>query len=104
MAATACCDYVGVPPGVAGIISRADLLKVFLRSDEELAAQIRREVVVPLFPVSHRAIRIGVTDGVVTLQGDAGDTDLIPTAARLALAVEGVVDVRYEPLAARHGR
>lgn len=89
---------------LVGIVSRADLLKVFLRSDDEIAAQIRREVVVPLFPVSHRAIRIGVTDGVVTLRGDARDSGLIPTAARLAQAVEGVVDVRYEPSTARSGR
>ncbi|PKV83155.1 CBS domain-containing protein [Streptomyces sp. TLI_146] len=87
---------------LVGIVSRADLLKVFLRSDDELAAQIRREVVVPLFPVSHRAIRIDVAHGIVTLRGDARDSGLIPTAARLVLGVEGVVDVKYELSASQH--
>ncbi|WP_188272329.1 BON domain-containing protein [Streptomyces sp. CBMA152] len=47
---------------------------------------------------------MGVTEGVVTLRGDARDSDLITTAARLAQAVEGVVDVRYAPSTARSGR
>lgn len=33
-----------------GIVSRADLLKVFLRADDDLAAEVRREVVDRLFP------------------------------------------------------
>ncbi len=76
-----------------GIVSRADLLKVFLRSDDELAAEVRREVVDRLFPVSHREVRVEVTHGVVTLAGRVRDTRLIPAAARLAQAVEGVVGV-----------
>lgn len=79
-----------------GIVSRGDLLKVFLRSDEDLAAQIRREVVVPLFPLSHRDVTISVTAGVVTLSGAVRDSRLIPVAARLAEGVEGVVGVACE--------
>lgn len=33
-----------------GIVSRADLLKVFLRSDDEIAEEVRREVVAYLIP------------------------------------------------------
>ncbi|MGW7459465.1 CBS domain-containing protein [Streptomyces sp. NPDC054797] len=76
-----------------GIVSRADLLKVFLRSDEELAVEVRRDVVDRLFPVSHRSVRVGVTSGVVTLSGEVRDRGRIPVAARLAQAVEGVVSV-----------
>lgn len=77
-----------------GIISRADLLKIFLRSDDELAIEIRREVVERLFPLSPKDIKIDVTHGVVTLTGRVRDAHLIPLATRLAQAVEGVVDVR----------
>lgn len=79
-----------------GVVSRGDLLKVFLRSDGDLAAQIRREIVVPLFPLSHRDVGISVTEGVVTLSGAVRDSRLIPVAAHLAQGVEGVVGVECE--------
>ncbi|WP_327365574.1 CBS domain-containing protein [Streptomyces sp. NBC_01217] len=79
--------------GLKGIVSRADLLKVFLRSDDELAAEIRREVVNRLFPASHRDVNVSVTRGVATLTGRVRDPALVPVAARLAQSVEGVVGV-----------
>ncbi|MFE6177742.1 CBS domain-containing protein [Streptomyces sp. NPDC056464] len=80
---------------LAGIVSRADLLKVFLRGDDEIAEEVRREVVTELFPRPDSAIRVQVHDGVVTLAGRVRDRSLIPVAARLARAVEGVVDVDF---------
>ncbi|MFI8438270.1 CBS domain-containing protein [Streptomyces sp. NPDC079020] len=81
---------------VQGIVSRSDLLKVFLRRDEDLAAEVRREVVEHLFPPSHGQVVINVEAGVVTLSGEIHDSALVPLAARLTLAVEGVVDVRCD--------
>ncbi|MGW1316403.1 CBS domain-containing protein [Streptomyces sp. NPDC002426] len=75
-----------------GIVSRADLLKVFLRTDEEIAAEVREEVVDRLFPVSRRNVSVEVADGRVTITGTVRDASLIPVAERLAGAVEGVVD------------
>ncbi|WP_406382083.1 CBS domain-containing protein [Streptomyces sp. NBC_01618] len=66
-----------------GIVSRADLLKIFLRSDDDLAAEIRHEVVDRLFPASHRNVKVGVTRGVATLTGRVHDATVIPVAARL---------------------
>ncbi|MEU9451531.1 CBS domain-containing protein [Streptomyces sp. NPDC048277] len=79
-----------------GIVSRADLLKVFLRGDEEIAEEVRREVVSYLFPAPASAVRVAVHDGVVKLTGRVRDTSLVPVAARLARAVEGVVDVSFD--------
>ncbi|MER5204212.1 CBS domain-containing protein [Streptomyces sp. NPDC002825] len=81
---------------IQGIVSRSDLLKVFLRPDEDLVAEVRRDVVERLFPLSHRGVDVRVDAGVVTLSGTVRDSALIPVAARLAGAVEGVVDVRCE--------
>ncbi|MET9726340.1 CBS domain-containing protein [Streptomyces zaomyceticus] len=81
---------------IQGIVSRSDLLKVFLRPDEELADDVLLEVVEPLFTPSRHGVDIQVEGGVVTLSGRVRDTSLIPLAARLAQAVEGVVDVRCE--------
>lgn len=80
---------------LVGIVSRADLLKVFLRPDAEIAEEIRREVVAYLFGDSAPGVQVTVTGGVVTLTGRLADTTLVPVAARLARAVEGVVDVQW---------
>jgi CBS-domain-containing membrane protein len=76
-----------------GIVSRADLLKVFLRSDEDIEEEVRRTVVAYLFPALGHTIHVSVHEGVVTLRGQIGDTSLVSVAARLARAVEGVVGV-----------
>ena len=79
-----------------GVVSRTDLLKVFLRDDEEIAEEVRREVVAYLFPAPESAVRVEVRDGVVRLAGRLRDTALVPVAARLVRAVEGVVDVGFD--------
>ncbi|MER7187755.1 CBS domain-containing protein [Streptomyces hyaluromycini] len=86
-------DELGV---LQGVVSRADLLKVFLRGDEEIAEEVRREVVSYLFPPPSSALHVDVQEGVVKLVGRIRDTSLVPVAARLARAVEGVVDVEFE--------
>ncbi|MEU2338480.1 CBS domain-containing protein [Streptomyces sp. NPDC013172] len=97
-------DGVGV---LQGVVSRADLLKVFLRDDEEIAEEVRREIVSYLFPAPDSVLRVDVHDGVVTLAGRIRDTSLVPVGARLVRAVEGVVDVEFdlspEPVAAAPG-
>ncbi|TQK50031.1 BON domain-containing protein [Streptomyces sp. SLBN-118] len=79
-----------------GIVSRADLLKVFLRDDEDIAEEVRKDVVSLLFPMQPEPVRVEVEDGVVTLTGRIRDTALVPVAARLVQAVEGVVDVEFD--------
>jgi CBS domain-containing protein len=78
-----------------GVVSRGDLLKVFLRPDNDLADEIRRDVVDPLFPAPVDPLHIMVAGGVATLTGRvrAGDATRIPLAARLVRGVEGVVGV-----------
>ncbi|MFB7273574.1 CBS domain-containing protein [Streptomyces sp. NPDC056244] len=78
-----------------GIVSRCDLLKVFLRSDEDLAEEIRTEIVDRLFLMSRDTVSVSVENGMVTLGGRIRDTALVPLAARLVRAVEGVVDVEW---------
>ncbi|MEU9497169.1 CBS domain-containing protein [Streptomyces sp. NPDC048196] len=79
-----------------GIVSRSDLLKVFLRSDEELAAEVRADVIDRLFAGAAEDVEAVVTDGVVTLRGSFAAASLLPVAARLVRAVEGVVDVTLD--------
>ncbi|WP_407285284.1 CBS domain-containing protein [Streptomyces sp. BP-8] len=79
-----------------GIVSRSDLLKVFLRSDEDLATEVRTEIVDRLFTEDPKEVRVAVTDGVVALHGRIRDRALLPLVARLVRAVEGVVDVTFD--------
>jgi CBS-domain-containing membrane protein len=85
---------VGRDGTLNGIVSRSDLLKIFLRDDEAIGEEVRRDVVVRLFGTHTEAIWAEVHDGVVTLSGRVHETALIPLATRLARAVPGVVDVR----------
>ncbi|MFD6202227.1 CBS domain-containing protein [Streptomyces rubiginosohelvolus] len=83
-----------------GIVSRSDLLKVFLRPDEEIAEDVREQVIARLFPVSQQKVSVQADAGVVTMSGVVREARLIPVAARLARACAGVVDVRCELTAA----
>ncbi|MFE9171332.1 CBS domain-containing protein [Streptomyces kebangsaanensis] len=76
-----------------GMVSRGDLLKVFLRPDDDIAEEVGREIVSYLFRAPSGPVHVEVRDGVVTLTGHIRDTSLVPVAARLVRAVEGVVDV-----------
>jgi CBS domain-containing protein len=80
---------------LVGIVSRRDLLSVFLRPDADIAHQVSG-IFTDLLPGGPTGIEVSVRNGVVTLAGQpelAAEEDLIPIAVRLAWDVEGVVDV-----------
>jgi CBS-domain-containing membrane protein len=76
-----------------GIVSRNDLLKVFLRSDAEIAQEVRQEVLVRAMWVNPDTVTIKVRDGVVTLTGQLERRSLIPITVNLVHGLDGVVDV-----------
>ncbi|MEU9123269.1 CBS domain-containing protein [Streptomyces sp. NPDC048506] len=80
---------------LVGIVSRSDLLKVFLRSDDDLAQEVR-QVLGKLFTVPEKELDVAVVDGVVTLSGHVRDRSLVPVMARLVRGIEGVVDVSFD--------
>jgi CBS domain-containing protein len=80
-----------------GMVSRRDLLSVFLRPDEDIAADTRRVLDEVLAPESEEA-SVTVRNGIVTLTGSGGPRtgpheELIPLAIRLMWDVDGVVDI-----------
>lgn len=76
-----------------GIVSRSDLLKFFLRSDEELHQEIVEDVIFGDLIMAPSRFDVHVQDGVVVLQGCCERRSLIPTVVRAVEAVEGVVQV-----------
>ena len=85
----------GVGGKLVGIVSRCDLLSVFLRPDEDIAEDVREMLVRPP-QVDPVGVTVAVRNGVVTLAGPLGpaeEHDLIRVAGRLAWDVDGVIDV-----------
>jgi CBS domain-containing protein len=78
---------------LVGIVSRADLLKVFGRSDAAIRREIIEDVIVGEFMMAPSRFFLHVTDGVVVLQGRVERRSLLPYVVRAVQGVEGVVRV-----------
>ncbi|MEV0895439.1 CBS domain-containing protein [Actinoplanes sp. NPDC049802] len=76
-----------------GIVSRGDLLKVHLRPDDEIRADIEHAVLVPFLADDANAVVTEVTEGVVTLSGKVDRRSSAEIAVRLVRQVAGVVEV-----------
>jgi CBS-domain-containing membrane protein len=75
-----------------GMVSRGDLLQVFVRPDAEIGAEVNGLLTGVLLEDPH-SVTVRVRDGVVTLRGNLREPELIPAAVRLAADVDGVVSV-----------
>jgi CBS-domain-containing membrane protein len=78
---------------LVGIVSRADVLKVYLRPDEELRNEILHQVVRRELLMDPDRFDVTVRDGVVVVQGSCERRSLIPMVVAAIGAVEGVVRV-----------
>jgi CBS-domain-containing membrane protein len=83
-------DAAGV---VIGIVSRRDLLKVFLRSDDEIVSEIRDEVLRRSLWMDPNQLDVMARGGVVFLRGEVERASLVPILVGIVRAVDGVVDV-----------
>jgi CBS-domain-containing membrane protein len=78
---------------LVGLVSRADLVRAFVRSDDEIQREIQEDVLKRVMWISPSEVSVTVENGVVTLEGQVAseaDHDLLPTFVR---RVPGVVDV-----------
>ena len=76
-----------------GIVSRADLLKVFLRADADIAAEVRQQVLTRAMWINPDTVAVEVRGGVVTLTGQLERRSLIPITVNLVRGLDGVLDV-----------
>jgi CBS-domain-containing membrane protein len=76
-----------------GIVSRADLLKVFLRADADIAREVRQQVLRRAMWIDPDTVAVEVRDGVVALTGQLERRSLIPITVNLVRGLDGVVDV-----------
>ncbi|WP_432072982.1 CBS domain-containing protein [Streptomyces wuyuanensis] len=78
---------------LVGIVTRRDLLQVFLRPDPEIRLQVIEEAVVAALGLPPDAIDVHVVDGRVTLEGWLEAAGQIPVLVKLTEQMDGVVSV-----------
>ncbi|MGW6691323.1 CBS domain-containing protein [Streptomyces sp. NPDC054961] len=78
---------------VIGVLSRSDLIRLFLRSDHAIREEIIEDVLTRTLGITPSAITVVVDDGVVTLSGALPQPERMPAVLRLCQSVDGVVDV-----------
>ncbi|MEO9048316.1 MAG: CBS domain-containing protein [Candidatus Dormiibacterota bacterium] len=79
---------------LVGIVSRGDLLTVFLRPDTKVQADVRRALKAAEEHQGGSGLKAKVTDGVVELEGTFEDRSRLETTVRAVTGIEGVVGVR----------
>ena len=78
---------------LVGIVTRRDLLQVFLRSDAEIREEVVQEVLLRTLWLAPRSVTVSVTEGVVTLDGQLERRSETEIAVSLTRQIDGVVDV-----------
>jgi CBS domain-containing protein len=79
---------------LVGIVSRGDLLTVFLRTEREVRAEVRK--VLDQMEAEHggRSLKAKVANGIVELEGSFRDRSRCEAAVRTITVIDGVVGVR----------
>jgi len=75
-----------------GVLSRRNLLSIFLRPDADIADEVRT-VLRDLLLIGEGQVTVSAQDGTVTLDGQVADAHCRQAAIRVASGVDGVADV-----------
>jgi CBS domain-containing protein len=79
-----------------GIVTRADLVRAYVRSDEELAATIRDDVLLRILWLDPAQFTVGVRDGVASISGRVERRSTAEMVERAVGMVPGIVDVEAD--------
>jgi CBS domain-containing protein len=78
---------------LVGIVTRRDLLQVFLRPDTDIREEVVQEVIVNTLWLTPTAVDVRVQDGVVTLEGELDRQSEVSIAGSATARIDGVVAV-----------
>ncbi len=81
---------------LVGIVTRADLVRAYVRSDQELAETIRQDVVRRILWLDPAGFVVNVEDGVATIVGGVESRSTAEMVGRAVAMVPGIVDVRAD--------
>ncbi|EST36821.1 CBS domain-containing protein [Streptomyces roseochromogenus] len=76
-----------------GIVSRGDLLRIFLRRDDAIRDEITQDVLWRTMELAPSEVTVEVREGRVALAGSVEFRSLIPVIEQLCRGVDGVVSV-----------
>ncbi|MFE3250924.1 CBS domain-containing protein [Streptomyces sp. NPDC059209] len=76
-----------------GIVSRSDLLRVFLRQDSAIHEEITRDILARTLGLAPSAVMVDVEQGRVSLHGAVDEEHTVTVLLRLCGSVDGVVAV-----------
>ncbi len=85
---------VDVDGALLGIVTRADLVRAFVRSDEEIAQEIREDVLARTLWMNGELLTVSVTEGDVVLGGSVESESEAELATAFTRRVPGVVSVQ----------
>jgi CBS domain-containing protein len=78
---------------LVGIVTRADLLRAYVRSDDELARAIREDVLLRILWLDPARFEVHVEKGVASVRGQADRRSTAEMVGRVVAMVPGIVDV-----------
>ncbi|MDH3426483.1 MAG: CBS domain-containing protein, partial [Acidimicrobiia bacterium] len=76
---------------LVGIVSRADVVKGFARSDEDVAAEVQDLLAKRVLPIEPDAVQVSVSDGIVSLRGEIDARVDVAVLEHVVSRFEGVV-------------
>jgi CBS domain-containing protein len=79
---------------LAGIVTRADLVRAFVREDDAIEREIREDVILRTLWNTPERFRIDVDGGEVTIEGEVSDAESAEMLSRFVERVPGVVGIR----------
>lgn len=88
-----CLLVTGEDGELLGVVTAHDLLRVFLRPDAAIKADIVNDVLARQLGTNPALVQVDVTDGVVRLTGELGRKSMPPALAPAIRSVDGVMDV-----------
>ena len=88
-----CLPVVDESGQMLGVVSPRDLLRFFLRPDEDIQAQIVKDVLIGYLATNPALVHVEVSDGVVRLAGELERKSMLTRIWPAVRAVDGVIDV-----------
>ena len=87
---------------LVGILTRSDLLRVFLRGDDEIRDHIANHVVAEQFCLDPTTLSVAVHDGIVSLRGQVERPAVVDSLVDAVRMIVGVVAVDSSQLTSEH--
>lgn len=81
---------------LVGIVTRSDLVRAFIRSDEEITRELREEVLEQTMWLDRDSVQVDVKRGVVSLGGTLQTRSNVTLLESLAARIPGVVALKSD--------